>query len=142
MCLIVDVNLIHRIFPRPTSDFRPIHKAIYAGRATIVYGGYITEEYRRTAAFARLLKVLDSQGRARHIDDNRVIVRTAKILKAGILRSDDPHILALAQISGARLLCSHDNPLAADFTNHKIISNPRGKVYRKSSHSALIKKCC
>ena len=43
--------------------------------------------------------------------------------------SDDQHIIALAQISGARLLYSHDGDLQEDFRNKELIDRPRGKVY-------------
>ena len=45
------------------------------------------------------------------------------------LRSDDEHVLALALVSGARLLVAHDRHLRRDFGNPSIISDPRGKVY-------------
>ena len=40
-----------------------------------------------------------------------------------------PHVLALAQVSGARLLYSNDQTLQRDFKNSKLIKNPRGNVY-------------
>ena len=47
----------------------------------------------------------------------------------GAVKSDDPHIIALAQVSGARLLYSNDKSLQQDFKNKDLINNPRGKVY-------------
>lgn len=44
-------------------------------------------------------------------------------------QSDDPHILALAVVSGARLLYSNDRLLQHDFKNLALINQPRGKVY-------------
>ena len=43
--------------------------------------------------------------------------------------SDDPHIIALAQISGARLLYTNDLALQRDFRKRDLIADPRGKVY-------------
>ena len=142
MCLILDANLVHQIFPNPTRDFEPIYKAVMKAKASIVYGGYITEEYFRVYSFLKTLRILDSQGKARHVSDERVAARTGELLRSGLCSSDDPHILALAQISGARLLCSNDNSLVADFTNRRILKNPRGKVYRRPSHRDLISSCC
>lgn len=45
------------------------------------------------------------------------------------LRSNDEHVLALALVSGARLLVAHDRRLRRDFRNPSIISGPRGNVY-------------
>ena len=43
-------------------------------------------------------------------------------------QSDDPHILALAQIGGARLLYSDDQPLHGDFKNAALL-DPPGAIY-------------
>ena len=55
--------------------------------------------------------------------------RTESWRNSGELRSDDPHIIALAGESGARLLYSHDRSLQQDFRDVSLINNPRGKVY-------------
>jgi len=52
-----------------------------------------------------------------------------KIQAEDRLKSDDAHVVALAIVSGARLLYSKDVDLHEDFKNSKIISDPRGKVY-------------
>ncbi|MYH42126.1 MAG: hypothetical protein F4017_01170 [Acidimicrobiaceae bacterium] len=47
----------------------------------------------------------------------------------GSCRSDDHHVIALAQISGARLLFSNDKDLHKDFKNRQLIDQPTGTVY-------------
>ena len=44
------------------------------------------------------------------------------------LKSNDASVIALARVSGARLLVAHDNDLCTDFTNPSVIS-PHGQVY-------------
>ena len=44
-------------------------------------------------------------------------------------RSNDQHVIALAQVSGARLLYSDDGDLHEDFKNNRLINRPRGVVY-------------
>lgn len=56
----------------------------------------------------------------------------------GQLRSNDPHILALARASGARLLYTADKDLIADFKNPRIVSRPRGKVYSGAANARLL----
>ena len=56
--------------------------------------------------------------------------------------SDDPHVIALAQESGARLLCSLDEALHTDFTNPRLINAPRGHVYQNAAHKHLIRLHC
>ena len=46
-----------------------------------------------------------------------------------VYESDDPHVLALAKLTGARLLFSRDDALIQDFQNNKILNQPGGKVY-------------
>ena len=52
-------------------------------------------------------------------------------------QSDDPHILALAVVSGARLLYSNDRLLQHDFKNPALINQPRGKVYSTLYNAAF-----
>ena len=53
----------------------------------------------------------------------------AELQDAGACQSNDLHVLALAQVSGARLLYSNDLSLHQDFGNRDLISRPRGKIY-------------
>jgi len=48
---------------------------------------------------------------------------------SGTCRSNDHHIVALAVVSGARLLYTNDRNLTDDFKDKRLIDNPRGKVY-------------
>ena len=56
-------------------------------------------------------------------------------LKSVVLKSNDAHILALAQAARAKLLCSSDIHLHEDFK--KIIG---GSVYQNKTHIKLLKK--
>ena len=55
--------------------------------------------------------------------------REEELGREGRCRSNDIHVIALAQISGARLLYSNDQALHEDFGNKLLIDRPRGKVY-------------
>jgi len=142
MCLIIDVNVVHKFFPAPSEDFKPIHEAIDEGRAKLVYGGELTREYRKTTAFRRFLFRLDQQGRARQVADSKVDAETKRLVEGGFCVSDDPHIIALALVGRVRLLCSEDEKLATDFTNPALLQNPRGNVYKRAEHAHLLQKHC
>ena len=58
---------------------------------------------------------------------------------AGICVSNDIHIVALARISGSRLLYSKDDNLCKDFKNLKVL-NPKGKIYSTFRNKALLAK--
>lgn len=143
MSLIIDANCAVAAFSEPAStDFAPLIRALTEGRATLVVGGRLRQEYSRLGQVARMFRILNQAGRALSIADHEVDTEEAKVLAAFQLASDDPHILALARVSRARLLCSKDQALHADFTNPKIINKPRGSVYQDASHEPLIRKCC
>ena len=64
----------------------------------------------------------------------------------GACQSNDLHVLALAQVSGARLLYSNDLSLHQDFGNRDLI-RPRGRIYSthaggqiQASHKSLLQR--
>ena len=61
--------------------------------------------------------------------DEEVEACTEEIRKREVCRSDDEHVLALALVSGARLLYTNDAALIEDFKNRDIVRNPRGAIY-------------
>ena len=141
VCVIIDANVVvAAVLPPVDSDFHPIQAALVAGRARIVVGGKLRREYLRVRKLQPVLQELVRGGRARLIPDATVDI--AEAILAGACRSDDPHIVALAQVSGARLLCSDDGDLCTDFKNPALLSNPRGAVYRNPTHQPLIRRCC
>lgn len=141
MCLIIDANIASLVFAaEPHEDFRPIWDALQNGRAVAVHGGHLTAEYMKLGKIRRLLLELSRRGALRKVDDDPVN-RAADDFAEQVIRSDDPHILGLAQVSSVRLLCSHDQDLHADFTNPALL-RPRGNVYQTSDHSPLIARHC
>ncbi|MDM8549089.1 hypothetical protein QUF72_03380 [Desulfobacterales bacterium HSG2] len=85
----------------------------------------------------RYLRVLNQAGRAIRIPDESIYAEEKRI--KDMCRSDDPHIIALARVSGVRTLCSHDKTLHKDFKNRELISDPRGSVYQNPEHMALLR---
>ena len=142
MCLILDANCLHKVFPSADEDFLPVKDAITTGNAKLVYGGTkLRNEYKRVNAAWRMIVALDRAGRTRKVDDSDVDIRESVLKASGRLQSDDPHVIALALISGVRLLCSHDINLHADFTNPRLLQ-PRGSIYQNASHKNLIRQHC
>jgi len=142
MCLILDSDIVHKVFPSPSADFKAIHLALTSGRAKCVYGGGLTREYEKIASFKRFLRLLDQQGAAKQFPDSSVDSEAQRLEASGLCVSNDFHILGLAIVSKARLVCSDDKRLATDCTNPSILSNPRGNIYKYAAHSHLIKEHC
>jgi len=142
VCLIIDANVASSVFPTPSEDFLPVHRALVAGKARLVYGGKLTEEYAAMKSFRRVLLLLDRRGGARQVSDAAVNAEAERLRAQGLCRSDDQHIVALARIGGVRLLCSNDQDLSTDFKNVALISHPPGSVYRRAEHAHLLRKHC
>jgi hypothetical protein len=142
MCLIVDANTISLVLaPEPVVDFLPIQRALFAKRANAVHGGKLTREYLKLKRLARILKELDRQGILRKVPDSEVDALTTVLCKERACVSDDEHIIALARVSGVRLLCSLDKSLHKDFTNPALLKPP-GSVYQRKAHEHLIRRYC
>ena len=130
MCGIVDANVAHEVFGdnRPPAG-RHFFDWLASPRGRLVVGGELRRELSRDHRFVRWLGTATRIGRARMMTDEDVDARTNELRRRDVCASDDEHVLALALVSGARLIYTNDAALIADFKNREIVSNPRGKVY-------------
>ena len=139
MCAIVDNNVRHQVFgansQSPAGRF--FLDWLSSGRGRLVVGGKLLRELNGYSDFNRWLGTALARNRARRIDDDRVDAETEAIRARQICRSDDEHVLALAQVSGARLLFTNDRALQDDFTNRRVLTNPRGRIYTTVVHSDI-----
>ena len=131
MCAIVDANVTHEVFgSKPVPAGEGFLRCINRGGLTLVAGGRLLDELRASSEdFRRWASEAIRGGKMRIIGEQEVYRRTMDLQRGGECRSDDPHIIALAQVSGARLLYSNDVELQKDFANKDLIDKPRGRVY-------------
>lgn len=143
MCLIIDANCaLETLTPNPSPEFQPVIDAIMSNKAVMVRGGEkLLAEYKKLSSVWRFIVLLDRAGKSIVVSDSEVDRVQEALVALGQLASDDPHIIALAQVSGARLLCSKDQNLHADFGNKEFLNKPRGSVYQNQSHTKLLRKC-
>lgn len=100
-------------------------------------GGYAQQP--GSVNFRRWLPIAIRLGFVTQPDDDESIDAAALDIEAqGICRSDDPHVLALARDTGARLLYSNDQALQQDFTNRAIIGGVRGKIYPNTGYREFL----
>ena len=130
MCAIIDNDVSHQVFgANPTGSglfFRE-----WLGRSNggiIVAGGRLFRELIQNPNFQRFFEARQQAGRAIRIPDAEVDAAEAE-LQTIDTRSNDKHVLALARVSGARLLFTNDRALQDDFRNTSIIPGTRGRVY-------------
>jgi hypothetical protein len=138
VCLIVDANVAARFLSQPNPV---IHWLLgERGNPRLVAAGKLRKELARHADVTRLLVRLEQAGRLRSVEASGLRQEEARLHAAGLCVSNDHHILALAILSGARTLATDDNGLADDFKNARIISRPRGKIYRDpAAHARLLR---
>lgn len=131
MCAIIDANIVHEVFgDNKTEAGRRFYYWVSEGRVRLVVGGKLDEELRvASEKFRDLTPELQRSGKLTKLDNDKVNNRTEKLLADGSCISDDAHVVALAQVSGARLLYSNDSDLQKDFKNNHLIHDPQGRVY-------------
>ena len=140
MCAIVDANVAGRFFSRPPDpEFLPLWKCIDDGKSILVVGGRLRDELEAIGRAAEQIRIWAQAGLVGLVSNEEVEAETASVAGTGLCVSDDKHIIALARASGARLLCSEDQLLHADFGNRELISSPRGAVYQNATHTHLLR---
>lgn len=129
MCLIIDANTADEVFGKDGPEAgKKVFDRIKSGKLPIIVGGKLLDELYRTSSRSSIEEAMLA-GTAIFIDKERVASQTQQLIDKGTCQSNDPHIIALAQIGGARLLYSNDRDLHEDFKNRDLIDNPRGRVY-------------
>ena len=136
MCLIIDADVSTALQP-PSADAQPIVNAIEERKVTLVLGGKNTKELYKTKAVGRWLVGLVRANLVRTIPVAEVETEERKLPALGTRKSNDPHVIALARASGARLLFSKDKNLAHDFKNRTFL-DPVGSVYKTRAHTHLL----
>lgn len=107
-------------------------------------GGRLWDEYhdlprgkRIITQRASLVRELERAGRA--VIYSAAAVNAEEAMVKDECWSNDPHVIALARISGARVLCASDRRLKDDFTNPALINSPVGGIYETSADSSLLR---
>jgi hypothetical protein len=136
MCVIIDANVAHVLLGRGP-DGQPIHDHIQTGKVSIVSGGLNARELS-AAGLGRWLVQLVRSGTAAIFEQREIEHECKSLHQLGLCISNDLHIVALARLSGARLLFTRDRQLQADFKNYRIISHPRGRIYSSRRNIQLL----
>lgn len=138
MCLIIDANVAHYFSDPRNKDALLVRDWIEAKSGRLVVGGRNARELAVPAWMSRWLLQLSRAGRMSRVSDHLVDAEEARLERSALCQSDDPHVIALARQSGARILYSQDQLLHEDFRNKALVDNPRGRVYQKASHKHLL----
>lgn len=133
MCLILDANKYSDYLDPTKEDMDPVRDWIEKKNGRIAYAP--TEKMEQELNNHReMYKQMNRYGRRGKIKiwDKDEVAQKAEELSD--LQSDDPDIIALAQVANVKLLVSSDKALGKDF-KRKI---RKGKVYKKREHRHLL----
>ena len=145
MCAIIDANVSHQVFGenRPPAG-EEFFKWLNKGKGRLVVGGKLRLELYQTR-FHLCEREAFRRGFIQEFNDEEVIEKALELRDSRACKSNDAHVIALAQVSGARLQYSNDADLQSDFGSKSLVDNPRGKVYStrryrdfKRSHRNLL----
>lgn len=129
MCAILDKDVCAEVFGDKRNPASAGFLDWLSSTGRMVSGGQNKKELNDNGDFREWWKQAVLAGKVTSVNDNRVDQLQAQIESSGACRSNDTHIIALAQASGARLLYSNDKTLHRDFKNPNLIARPQGKIY-------------
>ena len=142
MCIILDASMFGRFNKRDKGkqdrDMEPVWNWLDEEHGKIVYSntGKFRKEWLKGGMKAKMM-VLNRTGKLKLVSAQDVQEKVDALEQTGILRSDDPHIIALARIAKVKVLVSNDKTLNADFRNRNLVG---GKVYHTEADSNLLTK--
>ena len=138
MCAIVDNSARDEVFGEAQSAAGQYFFDWLQRGGSLVIGGRLTDELKGSHNFNVWLESALSAGRVRVVARSDVDAEEEGLEQATTLRSDDPHVLALAKVSGARLLYSNDRDLHKDFKNPAILGHSgRGTIYTSVKYKGI-----
>ena len=140
MCVIVDANMASAVFSRPPADeVKPVVTWLLKGKGVLIHGGKLTSELSRLSQARKTLVELRRSGKAIDVEaENPSLFATEVAWCKARCRSNDPHVIAIARLSGARTLVTNDSRAMEDFKNTNLVAKPGGKIYQREEHAALL----
>lgn len=140
MCIIIDTSAVSKM--RVQGEFRanPVLKRLQNREFKLAIGGKLTEELLGTRLRNLLVEMVKSKI-ACDYKSSVINIETQKVKDLNLCKSNDAHVIALARISGVRILYADDGDLHADFKNTELVPKPRGRIYQDEGHRHLLNKC-
>lgn len=141
MCLIIDTCAWHKVFGSKDSDFMPVKDWLYDKNGKMIIGGSTYQvELETLKKYLGVIAELSRQRKVVKINDNDVDKTEQKIKK--IINSgdfDDPHIVALVEESGCRVVCTLDSRSDKYLRDNSLYKkSKRPSIYRSAKHAHLL----
>lgn len=130
MCIIVDNSVRDIVFgEKMTVSGERLRNRINDQQRKLVVGGKLVRELSEAESFRIWLVQAQLADLVLEFPDADVEARIELVKRDSKCRSNDEHVVALALLSGCRVLCANDRKLREDFRDPEIVSRPRGKLY-------------
>ena len=134
MCAILDANTFHKFKDPSDEDMKPVWKWLESKNGKIVYAN--TKKFEQEWYRGGMDHVRDQLMRSGQLKLVSQDIQEKKSELNDTIRSDDPHIIALAVIGEVKVLISEDRKLIQDFKEHV----SQGKVDKTKGHKHLLTK--
>ena len=134
MCAIIDSCVRDQLVGQSsTAEGKYFREWLNKRKGHLVVGGKLLRELSENVAVKMWISNALSSGIAKRFTDYEINLVASTLKKSQACVSNDEHIIALAKVSGARLLFTTDKDLMIDFKNRKLLGGSvRGKVYTSS----------
>ncbi len=137
-CLIVDTNMMHWFTNTSEEISQIVIELLKRQKGKLYIGGRLKSEMPQG-----LRPWLDAGVRAgwiMNVPDGEVDRDECWLVDRGDLESNDHHVIALARVSGARVLVSRDRALVRDFKDRSLVSYSSGKVLSVDGSTKRIRR--
>lgn len=134
MCAILDANTFHKFKDPSDEDMKPVWQWLEKKSGKIVYAN--SKKFEAEWYKARMDPIRDQLMRSGQLKLISQDIQKKESELNDTIRSDDPHIIALAVIGEVKVLISEDRKLIQDFKEHV----SQGKVYKTKGHKHLLTK--
>lgn len=132
MCLIIDASKFGEYLDPDNDDMKPVRQWMHrTGKIAFSPAVKLEGEVYKSRRFTELLRTYTQRGKVKRFDAIQVSKREQGLEG---LRSDDPHVIALALVSNVKLLVSGDKDLHEDFK--RIVG---GSIYQNKKHKHLLR---
>ena len=139
MCIIVDTNTFHKFKNPDDEDMEPVWTWLEKRDGKIAYADIEKlEEEWDNGGMQNLRNRLRQRGKLKIVSPQDVEEKANEL--KGEIASNDEHIIALAIVSGVKVLVSYregDRNLFEDFKNRSLV---RGRVYTRKTHARMLTK--
>lgn len=142
MCVVVDTCVIARFFTQGDRDYEPVRHWVLTGRGKMVMGGTTyRNELTKMRRYLGIVTELARQGRVVALDETEVdeIERWVRDRKPDP-DFDDPHIIAIVDLSGCRIVCTADSRSDRFIRDSGLYQRSRRpSIYRSRSHAHMVR---